>query len=180
MVDKNRVEQALRTVKDLLGDGDVVSENRVERITVDGGSVMLTLKLPTDDADIRRAVEDQCRDAVKIIDGVAGVMIMSKGATDPAARLAVAKRMRDSSATYRQNPAERYVVLQKAMELAGAAGDVRSPAPEKQDRQERHGSYRNETAPSERAPKPLPERSGWLGRGRARRLRARGGRQTQP
>jgi ATP-binding protein involved in chromosome partitioning len=86
VVDKSRVEQALRNVKDLLGDGDVIAENRVERITIDGGSVMLTLKLPTDDADIRRAVEDQCRDAVKTIDGVAGVMIMSKGATDPAAK----------------------------------------------------------------------------------------------
>jgi len=86
VVDKNRVEEALRNVKDLLGDGDVVTENRVERITVDGGSVMLTLRLPTDDGDIRRAIEDQCRDAVKAVDGVAGVMIMSKGATDPATK----------------------------------------------------------------------------------------------
>jgi ATP-binding protein involved in chromosome partitioning len=86
VVDKNRVEEALKGVKDLLGDGDVVSEKRVEKITVDGGSVMLTLRLPTDDIDIRRAIEDQCRDAVKQIDGVAGVMIMSKGATDPAAK----------------------------------------------------------------------------------------------
>lgn len=86
MVDRNRVEDALRSVKDLLGDGDVVSENRVEKITIDGGSVMLTLKLPTDDGDIRRTVEDQCREAVKKIDGVAGVMIMSKGATDAGAR----------------------------------------------------------------------------------------------
>jgi ATP-binding protein involved in chromosome partitioning len=86
VVDKKQVEQALRGVKDLLGDGNVVSENRIEKITVDGGSVMLTLRLPTDDTEIRRTVEDQCRDAVKQIEGVAGVMIMSKGATDPAAK----------------------------------------------------------------------------------------------
>jgi ATP-binding protein involved in chromosome partitioning len=86
VVDKNRVEEALRNVKDLLGDGDVMAEKRVEKITIDGGSVMLTLRLPTDDVDIRRAIEDQCRDAVKAVDGVAGVMIMSKGATDPATK----------------------------------------------------------------------------------------------
>jgi ATP-binding protein involved in chromosome partitioning len=86
VVDRKSVEEALRGVKDLLGDGDVVSENRVEKITVDGASVMLTLKLPTDDADIRRAIEDQCRDAVKKIEGVAGVMIMSKGSAPPEAK----------------------------------------------------------------------------------------------
>lgn len=86
MVDEKQVRTALEGVKDLLGDGSVVAENRVEKITIDGASIMLTLRLPTDDADIRRVVEDQCRDAVKALDGVAGVMIMSKGATDPAAR----------------------------------------------------------------------------------------------
>jgi len=86
VVDEQQVRTALEGVKDLLGDGNVVTENRVEKITVDGASIMLTLRLPTDDADIRRVVEDQCRDAVKALDGVAGVMIMSKGATDPAAR----------------------------------------------------------------------------------------------
>ena len=86
VVDEKQVRTALEGVKDLLGDGSVVSENRIEKITVDGASIMLTLRLPTDDADIRRVVEDQCRDAVKALDGVAGVMIMSKGATVPAAR----------------------------------------------------------------------------------------------
>jgi ATP-binding protein involved in chromosome partitioning len=98
VVDKNRVEEALRGVKDLLGNGDVVSENRVEKITVDGGSVMLTLRLPTDDSEIRRAVEDQCRDAVKQVDGVAGVMIMSKGATDPSAKQQQAQQQQSHAA----------------------------------------------------------------------------------
>jgi len=88
VVDKARVEEALGKVKDLLGDGSVMTEKRVEKITVDGGSVMLTLRLPTDDADIRRAVEDQCRDAVKAVEGVAGVMIMSKGPEKPAGQQA--------------------------------------------------------------------------------------------
>jgi ATP-binding protein involved in chromosome partitioning len=83
VLNKESVEQALKNVKDLLGDGDIVSNKRVEKITVDGGRVMLTLRLPTDDNDIKHAVEDQCRDAIKAIDGVEGVMIMSKGATQP-------------------------------------------------------------------------------------------------
>jgi ATP-binding protein involved in chromosome partitioning len=78
-LDRDRVEKALRGVKDLLGPGDVVSENRVEKIAVEGDSVMLTLSVPSEDAEIRKAVEDQCRTAVKAIDGVAGVMIMTKG-----------------------------------------------------------------------------------------------------
>ena len=78
-LDRDRVEQALKGVKDLLGPGDVVTEKRVEKIAIEGDSVMLTLSIPTEDAEIRRAVEDQCRAAVKAIDGVAGVMIMTKG-----------------------------------------------------------------------------------------------------
>jgi ATP-binding protein involved in chromosome partitioning len=80
VLNREQVEQALKNVKDVLGPGDVVSEGRVEKITVDAGRVMLTLKLPTDDTDIKRAVEDLCRAAVKEVEGVDGVMIMTKGA----------------------------------------------------------------------------------------------------
>ncbi len=69
VLNREQIEQALKTVKDVLGPGDVVSEGRVEKITVDGGRVMLTLKLPTDDPDIKRAVEDLCRAAVKEVGG---------------------------------------------------------------------------------------------------------------
>ncbi|MCK4776074.1 MAG: P-loop NTPase, partial [Candidatus Krumholzibacteria bacterium] len=79
MLNKDSIEEALRSVKDIIGDGDIVAEKRVEKITVEGGSVMITLNLPTEDVDIKRAVEDQCRAAVKAIDNSVGVMIMIKG-----------------------------------------------------------------------------------------------------
>lgn len=84
VLDQKRIEEALKNVKDVLGDGDIVAENRVEKISVEGGSVMITLNLPTDDNDIKRAVEEQCRAAIKAVDESAGVMIMIKGPAAPA------------------------------------------------------------------------------------------------
>ena len=78
-MNKDSIEKALRSVKDIISDGDIVAEKRVEKITVEGGSVMITLNLPTEDVDIKRAVEDHCRAAVKAIDNSVGVMIMIKG-----------------------------------------------------------------------------------------------------
>jgi ATP-binding protein involved in chromosome partitioning len=79
MLDRDSVEKALMSVKDISGGSDIVSMKRVEKITIDGNSVMLTLELPTEDAEIKRRIEDESREAVKTIDGVAGVMIMTKG-----------------------------------------------------------------------------------------------------
>lgn len=79
MLTEKSIEGALKTVSDVIGDGDIVAENRVENITVEGGSVMITLTLPTEDVDVKRAVEDQCRAAIKAIDESIGVMIMTKG-----------------------------------------------------------------------------------------------------
>lgn len=82
-MNRDSVERTLRNVKDILGDGDIVANGRVEKITVDEGRVMLTLNIPTDDDDIKRAVEEHCRAAVKTMDGVQGVMIMTKGPVKP-------------------------------------------------------------------------------------------------
>jgi ATP-binding protein involved in chromosome partitioning len=82
-LNQGRVEEALRSVKDMLGEGDVVTNGRVEKITVEEGRVMLTLNIPTDDDTIKRAIEDHCRDAIKAVDGVDGVMIMTKGPAKP-------------------------------------------------------------------------------------------------
>jgi ATP-binding protein involved in chromosome partitioning len=82
-LNRESVEQTLRNVKDILGDGDIVANGRVEKITVDEGRVMLTLNLPTDDDTIKRAVEDHCRAAVKAVEGVDGIMIMTKGPVKP-------------------------------------------------------------------------------------------------
>ncbi|MCK5406179.1 MAG: DUF59 domain-containing protein, partial [Candidatus Krumholzibacteria bacterium] len=43
VLNKDSIEEALRSVKDIIGDGDIVAEKRVEKITVEGGSVMITL-----------------------------------------------------------------------------------------------------------------------------------------
>lgn len=79
VLNEENVRLALKTVKDVSGSGDIVAENRVEKVTIDGNSVMLTLKLPVDDVDTKRRIEDECRTAVKAIPEVAGVMIMTKG-----------------------------------------------------------------------------------------------------
>lgn len=81
-LNEKRVEQTLRTVADVSGDGNIVENRRVERIVVDGKSVVLTLNLPTDDEEIRRRIEDDCRNAIKAGTAhgeVAGVMIVVKG-----------------------------------------------------------------------------------------------------
>ena len=75
------IEQALRGIEDVLGGGaDIVDRNRVERIALNGGSVALTLNLPTDDPALKQRVEDTARAAIKAVDGVTDVMIMTKGA----------------------------------------------------------------------------------------------------
>ena len=78
MVTRETVEQALRNVPDVQG-GDIVTQNRVERIDINGGNVILTLQLPIDDAGVREGIEDASRKAVKAIEGVGEVMIMTRG-----------------------------------------------------------------------------------------------------
>ena len=81
-LNKQNIEQALRSVEDMSGEGNIVEKNRVEKIVIDGKSVMLTISLPTEDLEAKRKIEDGCREAIKSSDGcaeVAGVMIMIKG-----------------------------------------------------------------------------------------------------
>ena len=79
MIDNKTIESALTAVDDVYGNGDIVANRRVERIAVDAGTVALTLNLPTDDPEIRRRVEDEARAAIKALDGVREVMIMTRG-----------------------------------------------------------------------------------------------------
>jgi len=79
VVDRKTIENALTAVGDVYGNGDIVANQRVERVAVDAGTVALTLNLPTDDVEVKRRVEDESRAAVKALDGVREVMIMTRG-----------------------------------------------------------------------------------------------------
>lgn len=81
---KDAILDALRGVADPTGEGDLVSRHRVNRIAVDDGMVTLDLMLPVDDADARRRLEGEVRQAVRAVDGVREVMIMLRHAA-PAA-----------------------------------------------------------------------------------------------
>ncbi|MDH3197366.1 MAG: Mrp/NBP35 family ATP-binding protein [Candidatus Krumholzibacteria bacterium] len=79
MIDRDSVERALREVRDIYGNADIVSAGRLEQVGIAGGEVTLGLHLPTDDADVKRDAEGACRRAVKALAGVSGVTIMTRG-----------------------------------------------------------------------------------------------------
>jgi ATP-binding protein involved in chromosome partitioning len=79
LITKEAVENALRSVPDMGGAGDIVSRERVERIAVEGDLVTITLNLPTDNDELKAKIEGQSRQAIKAVGGVREVMIMVKG-----------------------------------------------------------------------------------------------------
>lgn len=79
MLDQTAIQSALDDVADVYGVGSVVSQKRVERIDVRGDTVVLSLNLPVDDAQVKQRVEADCREAVKKIGGVREVIIMTRG-----------------------------------------------------------------------------------------------------
>ncbi|HEX5132118.1 MAG TPA: Mrp/NBP35 family ATP-binding protein [Candidatus Krumholzibacteria bacterium] len=79
MLDQPTIQSTLERVTDVFGVGSIVSQNRVERIDVKGTTVVLSLNLPVDDAGVKQRVESECREAVKKLDGVGEVIIMTRG-----------------------------------------------------------------------------------------------------
>jgi ATP-binding protein involved in chromosome partitioning len=79
-ITQDAVRKCLESVDDVFGVGNLVSKNRIERIGVDGGVVTLSLNLPVDDAGVKQRVESESREAVKKLDGVREVVIMTRGA----------------------------------------------------------------------------------------------------
>ncbi len=73
------IRAALEDVTDVYGVGSIVSQNRVERIGVDGDTVTLSLNLPVDDAGVKTRVENESREAIKKLGGVREVIVMTKG-----------------------------------------------------------------------------------------------------
>ena len=73
------IRSALEDVVDVYGVGNIVSQNRVEKIGVDGDTVTLALNLPVDDAGVKARVENESREAIKKLGGVREVIVMTKG-----------------------------------------------------------------------------------------------------
>lgn len=80
MLNESAIQQALESVADVYGVGTIVSQRRIEKITIRDGVVMLSLNLPVDDAQVKQRIESDSREEIKKIDGVREVIIMTKGA----------------------------------------------------------------------------------------------------
>ena len=80
MLNESSIQQALEAVADVYGVGSIVSQRRIEKITIRDGVVMLSLNLPVDDAQVKQRIESDSRDEIKKISGVREVIIMTKGA----------------------------------------------------------------------------------------------------
>ena len=74
------IRTALEDVIDVYGVGNIVSQNRVEKIGVDGDTVTISLNLPVDDAGVKARVEKESRDAIKKLGGIREVIVMTRGA----------------------------------------------------------------------------------------------------
>jgi ATP-binding protein involved in chromosome partitioning len=79
MSTQEAIRSALEDVVDVYGVGNIVSQNRVEKIGVDGDTVTLALNLPVDDAGVKARVENESREAIKKLGGVREVIVMTKG-----------------------------------------------------------------------------------------------------
>jgi ATP-binding protein involved in chromosome partitioning len=80
MSTQETIRSALESVIDVYGVGSIVSQNRVEKIGVDGDTVTLALNLPIDDARVKERVESESREAIKKLGDVREVIVMTKGA----------------------------------------------------------------------------------------------------
>ena len=78
MPTNDSIETALKSVADVHGDNDIVSRHRVDRIATVSGVVTLSLSLPTDDARVRERIESDARRAIKALDDVREVIIVTK------------------------------------------------------------------------------------------------------
>ena len=79
-LNESSIQKALESVADVYGVGSIISQRRVEKITIRDGVVMLSLHLPVDDAQVKLRVEADSREEIKKLDGVREVIIMTKGA----------------------------------------------------------------------------------------------------
>jgi ATP-binding protein involved in chromosome partitioning len=83
MVDRQAIMQALKSVPDLGGTGDIVSGERIEHVDIQGNTVKLALSLPSADNDERDRIEDACFDTLMDLDGVKDVSVVIKSVRAP-------------------------------------------------------------------------------------------------
>jgi ATP-binding protein involved in chromosome partitioning len=79
MLEKEQIIEALRGIKDVGGDGDLVTNKRIQDIEIENGRVKLTLFLATRDKTEKLRVEDECFDAIAKTKGVLDVQIVTQG-----------------------------------------------------------------------------------------------------
>jgi ATP-binding protein involved in chromosome partitioning len=77
MLDRQAVTHALSDVADVGGSGNIVANNRVQRVDIDEGVVKITLMLSTTNRDEKYRIEDACFDAVNALDGVRDVSVVT-------------------------------------------------------------------------------------------------------
>ncbi len=76
MLEKKVIIEALQSVSDVDGKGDIVSSGRVSNVSVDDKVIKLTLALPTDNNETRIRIENDCRKAISAIGETADMMVM--------------------------------------------------------------------------------------------------------
>ncbi|MCZ6767381.1 MAG: Mrp/NBP35 family ATP-binding protein [bacterium] len=80
MLESAQIKQALQTIPDVGGGGDIVAAQRVANIEIKGDVVKLTLMLPAENAGEIERIEDACFDAVSAIAGVKDVTVVTRKA----------------------------------------------------------------------------------------------------
>jgi ATP-binding protein involved in chromosome partitioning len=87
MVERQDITHALSDVTDVGGQGNIVTNNRVQRVDIKDGVVKIELALPPVDGEEKIRIEDGCFDAAMKVDGVKDVMVATKSAQPaPSAR----------------------------------------------------------------------------------------------
>jgi ATP-binding protein involved in chromosome partitioning len=79
MLEKEHIIEALRGIKDVGGDGDIVANQRVQNVEIDSGKVKVTLFLATRDKKEKLRIEDECFDAIARTKGVLDAQIVTRG-----------------------------------------------------------------------------------------------------
>ncbi len=77
MLDRQAITHALSDVADVGGSGNIVTNNRIQRVDVEDGAVKIALFLPTSDRAEKHRIEDACMDTVGALEGVTGVSVVT-------------------------------------------------------------------------------------------------------
>jgi ATP-binding protein involved in chromosome partitioning len=89
MINKKVIVDALKSVADLDGEGDIVERGRIQDIIIKGTEARIELFLPTEDRKEKFRIEDQVREIVKAMEGVSDVVVITRGArtAEPSAKV---------------------------------------------------------------------------------------------